>query len=74
MVHYGGRCDGFVKEHQIKAQRYRESSEELRFCLTMEHVAIPGTLTETMLVDFWARCVPIYWGPNEEILDIFHVF
>jgi hypothetical protein len=84
-VHYGGRCDGGVKKNQTKAQRYpnkvklanwqdnRQIYEEFRFCLTMEHVATPGYITEKILLAFWAGCVPIYWGPpKEEILDIFN--
>lgn len=84
-VHYGGKCNGNLnKNNIIKAQPYpnkvRLSNweqnlylfQDFRFCLTMEHVQTPGYITEKILVAMWAGCIPIYWGPREEISKIFH--
>jgi len=50
----------------------RNLYKDFRFCLTMEHVNTPGYITEKILVAFWAGCLPIYWGPEDEIKDMFN--
>jgi hypothetical protein len=84
-AHFGGRCDGGVKNNTTKATKFpnkirlanwednRGLYQNFRFCLVMEHVhvATPGYITEKILVAFWAGCLPIYWG-SDEILDIFN--
>jgi hypothetical protein len=84
-VYHGGRCDGGLQTtNTTKVQKYpnkirldnwednRYLFKDFRFCLTMEHASTPGYITEKILVAFWAGCLPIYWGPEEEIADIFH--
>lgn len=50
----------------------RHLYQDFRFCLTMEHTNTPGYITEKILVAFWAGCLPIYWGPKDEIMNMFH--
>jgi len=84
-VYHGGRCHGRLDQsNRTKVQKQpnrirldnweanRHLYTNFRFCLTMEHANTPGYITEKVLVAFWAGCLPIYWGPKEEISNIFH--
>ncbi|KAL7529846.1 hypothetical protein ACHAXR_005115 [Thalassiosira sp. AJA248-18] len=46
-----------------------------RFCLVMEHThphLFPYYMTEKIMLAFAAGCVPIYYGPEDLIFDIFN--
>jgi Glycosyltransferase family 10 (fucosyltransferase) C-term len=84
-VYHGGRCNGGMDvSNTTKVQKFpnkirldnwednRYLYQDFRFCLAMEHANTPGYITEKILVAFWAGCLPIYWGPKEEIMGMFH--
>ena len=84
-VYHGGRCHGRLDQsnttkvqkqpNRIRLDNWEDNRHlytNFRFCLTMEHANTPGYITEKILVAFWAGCLPIYWGPKEEIRNIFH--
>jgi Glycosyltransferase family 10 (fucosyltransferase) C-term len=78
-VHYTGKCNGGggvgrrVNDTR-KRQGFRTNANlyhNYRFTLAMENAAVPGYITEKIMMPFLAGSVPIYYG-TAEVFDVFN--